>query len=101
MTIDIETKLEPCPFCMADVTRLHITDRWAAGDGANKRRVAYVRYLKCNARGPMARGLSSCKYAIIKTNAGLQAQCSVHVARSKSSEKALAKRKRRADGRFA
>jgi len=45
-----------------------------------------------------AHGLSSCKYAIVQTNAGLQAQCSVHVARSKSSKKALAKRKRRADG---
>ena len=46
-------------------------------------------------------GLSGCKYAIIQTSAGLQAQCSVHVARSKGSKKALAKRQRRADGRFA
>ena len=49
---------KPCPFCKANATRLRIVDKWAAGDGANKRRVAYVRCLECNARGPTARGLA-------------------------------------------
>lgn len=49
--------MRSCPFCRANATRLRIVDKWAAGDGANKRRVAYVRCLECNARGPMARGL--------------------------------------------
>ena len=50
--------MRSCPFCKANPTRLRIVDKWAADDGANKRRVAYVRCLDCNARGPLARGLA-------------------------------------------
>lgn len=43
--------MRDCPFCGATVTRLRIMSKWA-GAGVYRRRVAYVRCLCCNARGP-------------------------------------------------
>ena len=43
--------MRDCPFCHATVTKLRIVSKWA-GAGAYRRRVAYVRCLACNARGP-------------------------------------------------
>ena len=43
--------MRDCPFCHASVTKLRIISKWA-GTGAYRRRVAYVRCLACNARGP-------------------------------------------------
>ena len=48
--------MRACPFCKAGASRLRVTDKWA-GVGMNQRRVAYVRCLDCNARGPTAKGL--------------------------------------------
>lgn len=43
--------MRDCPFCHATPTKLRIISKWA-GEGAYRRRVAYVRCLVCNARGP-------------------------------------------------
>lgn len=43
--------MRDCPFCGASPTRLRIIDKWT-GKGAYRKRVSYVRCLKCNARGP-------------------------------------------------
>ena len=47
----------PCPFCRSNASRLRVVDKWSSDRGANKRRIAYVRCLECNARGPIAKGL--------------------------------------------
>lgn len=48
--------MRACPFCNANPTRLCVIDKWL-GKGVYRNRVAYVRCLDCNARGPISRGL--------------------------------------------
>ena len=49
--------MRACPFCNASPTRLRIVDKWARRNICYSRRIAYVRCLECNARGPIAKGL--------------------------------------------
>lgn len=49
--------MRACPFCKASPTRLRVTEKWSGHNTYYARRVAYVRCLDCNARGPVAKGL--------------------------------------------
>lgn len=50
--------MRACPFCKASPTRLRVTEKWSDHNTYYARRVAYVRCLDCNARGPVAKGLA-------------------------------------------
>jgi hypothetical protein len=50
-------EMRECPFCKAGPARLRVVEKWSGHNTYYARRVAYVRCLECNARGPTAKGL--------------------------------------------
>ena len=48
--------MRECPFCSAGPDRQRVVTKWSGSGQYVCRRVAYVRCLSCNARGPIARG---------------------------------------------
>lgn len=50
--------MRACPFCKSGPSRLRVVEKWSGRNTYYARRVAYVRCLECNARGPVAKGLA-------------------------------------------